>query len=91
MKKNGGILTKKEGEMMKWLHNLEMIANNKGTGLCPYCDSDKTEYGVHIDDKEKMMGHGVVWCNACKHAFLVSRIKIDDERYIKEIPSDLTY
>lgn len=76
---------------MKWLQNLEMVANNKGTGSCPCCQSNKTEYGVQVDNHEKMMGHGVIWCNDCKRAFLVSRMKIDDERYIKEIPSDLIY
>lgn len=80
----------KEGEMMKWLGNLNSIATNGQPGTCPYCESENVNYILKIVDEKSKMGYGAIWCNDCKKAFHISRIKVD-EGIIKEIPSDLEF
>ena len=75
---------------MKWLVNLESIAQNKQSGTCPFCNSENTDYAYNRV-KNSDMGYGAVWCNECKRAFHISRIKITDESHVKEIPKDLIY
>lgn len=75
---------------MKWLKNLETIAESKKSGVCPYCGSENTDYsfcGTPLN-----IGFGVVWCNDCKKAYHISRIQIVDGYNLnKEIPKDLSY
>lgn len=75
---------------MKWLNNLHSLAENKGFGSCPYCKSENLDYGQNLIDEEHQMGYGVIWCNDCRKAFHISRIKID-KRFIKSIPSNLIF
>lgn len=81
---------KEKEQKMKWLKNLERIARKERPGACPYCKSKNTDYALCIDDDKSLMGHGAIWCNDCKKAFHISRIKVDS-KYIKEIPKDLSY
>lgn len=76
---------------MKWLKNLESLAKNKDTDRCPFCKSSNTDYSVNVCDKQTMMGYGVIWCNDCKKALHISRIKITEEMNTKPIPTDLIY
>lgn len=75
---------------MKWLKNLERISINGIPGECPYCKSENTDYALNVDDEKTSMGYGSIWCNDCKKAFHISRIKVD-KKYVKEIPKDLSY
>lgn len=75
---------------MKWLKNIENIANNNSPGACPFCKSEDTDYSIKAIKRN--YGYGVVWCNSCKKAFFISRIKASNERIInKNIPTDLVY
>jgi transposase-like protein len=78
-------------ENAKWLKILEDFATTKKSGKCPYCKNTNTEIGLTVDDEKTKMGHGVIWCNDCKKAFHVSRIKVENDIFIKVIPSNLTY
>ncbi len=75
---------------MKWIKNIENIAENGYPGNCPCCDNTNTDYTVEICNKETQMGYGIVWCNNCKHAFHISRIKID-KNINKQVPSNLIF
>ncbi len=75
---------------MKWIKNLESVAKTGNPGECPYCKSKNTAYALSIDDEETLMGHGAVWCEDCRKAFHISRIKVDS-KYVKEIPKNLLY
>ena len=81
----------KEGENVKWLKNLQSLSNNNDAGQCPFCNSDNTDSAVNVVDDKTMMGYGAIWCNDCKKAFHISRIKISKDMKIKEIPKDLTF
>ena len=75
---------------MKWLRNIEQIAIDNTVGVCPYCQSNDTEYcakGV-----KNGFGYAVIWCNNCKHAYSISRLKINKNTITdKTIPSDLIF
>ncbi|MBQ8514638.1 MAG: hypothetical protein IJ496_04510 [Ruminococcus sp.] len=76
---------------MKWLKNIESIVLNGSSGICPYCGSNDTEYAATIVFGD--MGFGDVWCNSCKNAYHISRIKIQDgfDSAAKTVPTDLKY
>lgn len=75
---------------MKWLKNIENISENKKAGKCPMCDSDDTDYT--LIGKTDEYGYGEIWCNNCKSAYHLSRIKITEEYNINKIvPKDLKY
>lgn len=75
---------------MKWLKNLESIAKTGNPGECPHCKSSNMTYAQIIDDEKTSMGHGVVWCEDCRKAFHISRIKVQDKD-LKTIPKDLVF
>ena len=77
--------------MMKWLDNLQSIAENNKAGNCPFCDSHNTDHGFVLDDENSKMGHGAIWCNDCKKAYHISRIKISNDMRIKDIPKNLDF
>lgn len=75
---------------MKWLKNIENIAEKNVPGKCPLCGSLNTDYNATRIHNE--YGHCVIWCNDCKHAFNVSRIKITRDTITnKTIPNDLIF
>ena len=76
---------------MKWIKNLEMIAQKKEPGTCPFCDSKNTDYGFIVDDEKTSMGHGAVWCNDCHNGYHISRIKISSDMKISDIPKNIKY
>lgn len=56
----------------------------------PFCYSDDTDYTLigEIDG----YGYDEIWCNNCKSAYHLSRIKILEEYNINKIvPKDLKY
>lgn len=74
--------------MNKWLPNLENFAENRTVGNCPYCNSDNTNYNATkiMDD----YGYVVMWCNDCKHSYIISRLKITNDMKTNEhVPIDL--
>lgn len=75
---------------MKWLKNLEHIAEYNTPGVCPHCGSDNTEYTAN--KIKGNFGNCVIWCNDCKHAHNISRIEIS--KYMitdKEVPNGLIF
>jgi transcription elongation factor Elf1 len=74
-----------------WRSNFENAEKNKKSGECPYCKSGKTNYAFHKFTKDNW-GCGAVWCENCKAAFYISRMKVSDE-ILKpiEIPKNLIY
>ena len=75
---------------MKWLKNIENIATKNTPGKCPHCGSLNTDYNAIKLHNE--YGNCVIWCNDCKNAFNVSRMKItQDTNTNKLIPKDLKF
>lgn len=75
---------------MKWLKNIENISENKKVGKCPFCSSDDTDYTL-IGEVDSY-GYGEIWCNNCKSAYHLSRIKISKDFNInKSVPQNLRY
>lgn len=75
---------------MLWLSNIESISTTGTAGICPHCKSQNTEYSLYRvrDD----VGCGDIWCNECKRAFHISRIKITTEfDHNVKIPKGLIY
>lgn len=75
---------------MKWIDNLKSVVENSETGECPFCNSYNMDYSLTICDKENSMGYGVIWCNECKKAYHISRIKVEKE-HNNPIPQDLVF
>lgn len=77
---------------MKWLNNLKNIATENKPGKCPYCGSENTEYSATVVDHDTQMGYMDIWCNDCKKAYHMSRIKVESgyKTGIK-LPKDLKY
>ena len=75
---------------MKWLDNITNIIATPNAGKCPFCNSENTDY--RIINLSSDIGYGDVWCNDCKKAFHISRMKISED-IIKnsEIPKSLNY
>jgi RNA polymerase-binding transcription factor DksA len=68
--------SKKEGEMMKWIENLKNISKGD-LGKCPCCG--KSNIKSNFQKIKADMGYGDIWCEDCKNAFHISRLKITDE------------
>lgn len=75
---------------MKWLDNITSIMNMHNAGKCPCCGSENTDY--RLLEVSNGNGFGDIWCNDCKSAFHISRIKVSKE-FIKEnkMPKSLNY
>ncbi len=82
--------------MNDWIKSLLKLLKNE-EGICPHCKKKALDYGYIILDKQKFSGCGVVWCNSCKHAFWLSRIKFETESDMKtfnimdKIPTGLIF
>lgn len=77
---------------MKWLDNLNNIANEKNPGKCPYCGSENTDYRCTVVVPEKRLGHMTVWCNDCLRAYHMSRMEIPEGLKTEgDIPEGLKY
>lgn len=75
---------------MKWLKNIEQIAMDNTAGVCPYCESNDTEYSAN--EVANGFGYAVIWCNRCNHAYKLSRLKINSRTITnKPIPSELLF
>ena len=79
------------GQILKWIKNLESIIDKNTTGICPFCNSINTDYSMHIIDDKTNMGYGVIWCNNCKSAFHISRIKVSPNMKNTLVPEGLKY
>lgn len=79
---------------MVWLKNLESIAVNSNAGICPHCSSLNTDYSLVGNVGET--GYGVIWCNDCKRAYVISRVIINGDMtrnmtINKKIPDSLIF
>ncbi len=75
---------------MKWLENINNIFENKETGKCPFCNSENTNYRIvrfAVD-----FGSCDIWCEDCKKAFHMSRVKVSEDilRNV-ELPKELNF
>ena len=75
--------------MIDWTHNIENIATKLNPGNCPNCNSENTDYKYTLIKSD--WGCCDIWCNDCKHAVHISRIKIEGNTSNKAIPNDLIY
>lgn len=75
---------------MKWLENIINIMRSHKAGKCPCCGHENTDY--RLLEISNGNGYGDVWCNDCKKAFHISRIKISktDIRE-QQLPTKLKY
>ncbi len=75
---------------MKWLDNLESVANYKKSGICPFCGSADTDYSFF--GSIGSMGFGLIWCNNCRKAYHMSRVKVvEGFKLNKDIPKGLDF
>lgn len=75
---------------MKWMKNIENLSNSENLGYCPFCNSDRVRFRyVDIDNE---MGFGDIWCDDCKHAYHISRMKkIINYGNAEKLPNNLIY
>lgn len=59
--------------------------------ICPMCGGKSINYSFIQLDEEKKTGFGVVWCDDCKSAIHISRMKVADHSLEKEIPNNLRF
>ena len=79
------------GQILKWANNLKSIIDKNNPGNCPVCNGINTDYSMHIIDDKTYMGYGVIWCNDCKNAFHISRIKVSPNMKNIPVPEGLKY
>ena len=79
------------GQILKWANNLKSIIDKNAPGNCPVCNGINTDYSMHIIDDKTNMGYGVIWCNDCKNAFHISRIKVSPNMKNIPVPEGLKY
>lgn len=46
---------------------------------------------MHVIDDKTNMGYGVIWCNDCKNAFHISRMKVSPNMINTLVPEGLKY
>lgn len=74
---------------MKWIQNIEALTTTGTVGACPYCKSNNTDYNATKITSDNM-GYLIIWCNNCKHAYVLSRMKITPELKTNQlVPNDL--
>ena len=75
---------------MKWLENMKNIAIDGTPGKCPMCGSQNTDYTCTVVNGKD--GYMDIWCNDCKRAHHISRMKIaDNMKTFNAIPEGLKY
>ncbi len=75
---------------MKWLDNLNSVLNEHTAGKCPCCNSVNTDY--RLIENSDGYGYGDIWCNDCKNAFHISRVRISKEAVkISKLPASLKF
>ena len=75
---------------MKWLKGLGRVLTGD-TGNCPDCGSDKIDYGFVAFNVSDNVGYGAVWCEMCGHGFRISRVIINEQTILKDIPDGIVY
>lgn len=75
---------------MRWADNIISALNTGNAGVCPYCGSANTDFNLEVIIEEEKLGFGTIWCNDCKHAINLSRIRIKNQKPTKT-PKNLIY
>ncbi len=80
----------KKRTMDKWIKCIKNMTANSTPGECPCCKSKNTDfrYTAVMNDG---YGYCDIWCNDCKHAFHISRIKVPADAENKTVPDNLIY
>ena len=80
--------------MNDWVKALINLTEEK-EGKCPKCGRKNLDYGYVILNQENQSGYGAVWCNDCRHAFCLSRIKLNgnenENKILKYLHKDLVF
>lgn len=76
---------------MRWIDNLKNIVEHGNVGKCPLCGSKNTDYACTVVDSDKRNGYMDVWCNDCKKAYHISRMKITSNLKVGSHPQNLKY
>lgn len=74
---------------MKWLKNLETLAESGSVGACPHCGSSDTDHCYTVIDGR--MGYCDLWCNSCKHGFHISRTLVSEDAKVGIAPNGIIY
>lgn len=75
--------------MLDWTNNIESISLNSSAGVCPNCKSENTDYGYTLLHGE--WGACDIWCNDCKRAKHISRVKVPSGITESYVPNELIY
>ena len=90
MGKGADVMSKKTS-FETWLNNIEELATTGKAGRCPYCSSSSVDFG-YVEVGSSGYGYGCIWCDKCKHAIHLDRVKISELKDLgKEIPNGLIY
>lgn len=80
--------------MNEWVRALINLTGGE-EGKCPECGGKYLDYGYVILNQENQSGYGAVWCNNCRHAFCLSRIKLNGNeaknKIVDKLPEDLNF
>ena len=74
-----------------WLDNVVSVFNTNSAGICPICNSKKTDYGFIIINSDTNMGYGAIWCNECKNGHYMSRVQISNDMKLQYPPENLIF
>ena len=78
--------------MNNWLDYLLNLQDGKNEGICPYCGSKNLGAGFIVVKPDSRLGHGSIWCNDCKNAYHLSRMKVAENLpIVEELPTGLKY
>lgn len=81
---------KRVSPVNRWLPNILSIDNGH-SGICPYCNSEDTDYYVWRY-KNTSDGFIAVWCNSCKKGLHICRRCIPEDLHSSaDLPKDISY
>lgn len=75
---------------MNWIKNIESIMKKNGSGQCPFCQGMNTDYTIKKVVKD--YGYCVIWCNDCKKAVNLSRVRVESSQIRnRALPDNLSF
>ena len=75
--------------MIDWTKNMSNIASDGNPCKCPVCGNKNTDYKYSLIDSG--WGYCDIWCNECKHAYHVSRVRVPETIPDKILPDNLLF
>jgi len=79
-------------KLKEWARAIIALQDGK-TPTCPNCGKHNVDCGYFISNEKTRAGYGVAWCEDCRHAFWLSRVKDvgKDRNILLEVPKNLIY